>query len=69
MKFSKIKGFKWFGFELTGSEVTYEMTVVTLDAFSKLSFDEKENQSFYYFQEEWKPINWRDLRELLLLNL
>jgi len=43
--------------------------MVTLDAFSKLSFDEKEKQTFYYLEQEWKPISWRDLREFLLLHL
>jgi len=68
MDIAKIKGIKWFGFELKG-EITYELILVTLDEFSKLSFDEKENQVFYFLEEDWKPINWRDLREFLLLNL
>ena len=69
MDIAKIKGFKWFDFELCENPITYELIVITLDAFSKLSFEEKENNTFYYLQDEWKKIEWRDLREFLLLHL
>jgi hypothetical protein len=69
MDIKNIRGFKWFRFELTENPITYELIMVTLDAFSKLSFDEKEKQTFYYLEQEWKPISWRDLREFLLLHL
>jgi len=64
---TKVKGIRWFNFELIG-DITFEFVIVVLDEFSKLSFEEKENNVFYYFQDEWKPIPWRDLREFLLVN-
>ena len=69
MDIKKVRGVKWFRFELVENPITYELIVITLDAFSKLSFEEKENTEFYYLEEEWKPVGWRDLREFLLLNL
>ena len=63
-----VLGVKWEGFELK-REFSYPEYVITLDAFSALSYEQKTSLKFYIFGTEWELIPWEALQELLLLNI